>query len=157
MCICFACLSFTQSTKGQMLAKLENTSLRTYFIKSIKCSVAMFGNMSLSHGGSLGIVNIKKRMKVEGAMSLYVQPMNGEVLEIVFDRKSPVIHKQFHEKYRLCNIGPLPKHLKIGKYCIEVKVVELFGPCINNNEYKYCFSNDEKLIAKVERLWVITH
>lgn len=117
----------------------------------------MFGNMSLSHGGSLGIVNIKKRMKVEGAMSLYVQPMNGEVLEIVFDRKSPVIHKQFHEKYRLCNIGPLPKHLKIGKYCIEVKVVELFGPCINNNEYKYCFSNDEKLIAKVERLWVITH
>jgi len=120
-----------------MSTKLENASLRTNLIKSIKCYVAKYGKMSLSHDGSLGNVNIKKRVKVEGAMSLYVQPMYDEVLEIIFDRKSPIIHKQFHKKYRLCNSGPLLKHLKIGKDCIEVKVVELFGPCINNNGYKY--------------------
>jgi hypothetical protein len=57
----------------------------------------------------------------------------------------------------LCDIGPLPKHLKIGKNYTKAKVVELFGPYINNNGYMYCFSDDEKLITKVEVLWMIPH
>jgi hypothetical protein len=68
-----------------MLAKLENASLCTYFVKRIKCSIAKSGKMSLSHNGSLGDVDIKKIVKVEGAMSLYVQPLYGEVPKIGFD------------------------------------------------------------------------
>jgi hypothetical protein len=49
--------------------------------------------MSLSHSGSLGNANIKKKVKVEGVMSLDVQPLYGEVPKIVFDRKNPITHK----------------------------------------------------------------
>jgi hypothetical protein len=76
-----------------MLAKLENASLRTYLIENIKCFVAKPSKMSLSQGGNLGNAYIKKRVKVEGVVSPYVQPLYGEVLEIVFDRKSMVTHK----------------------------------------------------------------
>jgi hypothetical protein len=79
MCICFVCLSFTQSTKRQMSPKLENASLCTYLVKIIKCSIAKSSKMSLSHNGSLGNADIKKRVKMEGAMSLYVQPSYGEM------------------------------------------------------------------------------
>jgi hypothetical protein len=36
-------------------------------------------------------------------------------------------------------------------------VVEFFGACINKNGYMYYFLDDEKLIAKVEALWMIAH
>lgn len=68
-----------------MLARLENASLRTYFVKRIKCSIAKSGKMSLSHGGSLGNADIKKIVKVEGAMSLCVQPLYGKVPKVVSD------------------------------------------------------------------------
>jgi hypothetical protein len=76
-----------------MSAMLENASLCTYLVKIIKCSIAKSGKMSLSHNGSLGNANIKKGVKVEGAMSLYVQPLYGKMLKIIFDRKSPITHK----------------------------------------------------------------
>ncbi len=88
-------------------------------------------------------------------MSPYVQPWYGEMPKIIFDRKSSVTCKQFHEKCGLCNTSSSPKCLKIGKDYTEAEVVELFGPCINKNGYRYYFLDDEKLIAKVEALWMI--
>ncbi len=76
-----------------MLARLEDASLCTYLVKIIKCYVVKSSKMSLSHSGSLGNANIKKKVKVEGVMSLDVQPLYGEVPKIVFDRKNPITHK----------------------------------------------------------------
>jgi hypothetical protein len=57
----------------------------------------------------------------------------------------------------LCNFGISQKNLRIGKKVVESEVEAFFGPCIFKNGYKYFFSDDEKLISKVETLWMVTH
>jgi hypothetical protein len=36
-------------------------------------------------------------------------------------------------------------------------VKALFGPCINWNGYRYTYTNNEQLIAQVEKLWMTSH
>jgi hypothetical protein len=48
--------------------------------------------MSLMQGG-MGCVDGKARVKVEGVVNPYVDPLYGEVPEIVFDRKTLFVEK----------------------------------------------------------------
>ncbi len=59
--------------------------------------------------------------------------------------------KEFVEKYGLCNKGLNPKHLKLGKYIEDVEV-EKFKSCINKNNYRYFWLDDDEFIAKAENL-----
>ncbi len=59
--------------------------------------------------------------------------------------------------YDLLNIRPSPKALKLGVDYSEEEVLELFGPLISKNEYRYCFSDNQELVKCVEELWMIAH
>ncbi len=79
-------------------------------------------------------------------------PIYKEQPNLIFDRKHIVTWKEFVKKYGLCNKGLNPKHLKLGKYIEDVEVEKLFKSCINKNNYRYFWLEDEKLIAKAEHL-----
>ncbi len=54
--------------------------------------------------------------------------------------------------YDLCNIGPLPKALKLGVDYSEEEILELFGPLISKNDYRYYFNDNQELVKCVEEL-----
>jgi hypothetical protein len=74
-----------------------------------------------------------------------------------FLTKNIIFQRQFIETYGLCNKGLSPKCLKLCKDFEKAKVEKVFGPCINKNGYRYTWYGDEKIIAEVESLWMITH
>jgi hypothetical protein len=78
-------------------------------------------------------------------------PFYEEQPNLIFDRKHIITWKEFVEKYRLCNKGLYPKHLKLGKYIEDVEV-EKFKSCINKNNYRYFWLDDDEFIAKAENL-----
>lgn len=47
--------------------------------------------------------------------------------------------------------------MKIPRDLIVEEIHKYFGPIQNNNGYKNVFSEDPKLIAKVEGLWIVIH
>jgi len=60
--------------------------------------------------------------------------------------------------YDLNNIRPCPNILKLKfDYSKEEFWNQLFGPTINKNGYKYCFSDDEKLIKHIKEQWMVMH
>jgi hypothetical protein len=79
-------------------------------------------------------------------------PLYKEQLNLIFDKKHVVTWKEFVEKYGLRNEGLNSKHLKLGKYIEDVEVKRLFKSCINKNNYRYFWLEDEKLIANMENL-----
>jgi hypothetical protein len=66
---------------------------------------------------------------------LYVDPLYGEPLKIIFDRRVFVFHKRIVEVYNLCSEGPSPKSLKLSKDFQKEEVHELFGPFVSKNGY----------------------
>ncbi len=52
-------------------------------------------------GNSGGIVNVKKHVKVERIVSSWVEPMHGTPLNIIFDKKNPLLRIEFSNKYGL--------------------------------------------------------
>ncbi len=106
---------------------------------------------------NLGTIDLKKWMKVEGkVVSSWIEPLYATPPKLFFYRKNFIFHKQFFQKYALCNSSILPKNHKIGKEVEESKVEVLLRPCIFRNQYKYSFGDDEKLISNVETLWMVT-
>lgn len=97
--------------------------------------------------GNLGSVDLKKKVKLGGIMSSFVEPLYGKKPNILFDRKNLVFWKQICEKYKLCNKGLHPKRLKLKRGFEEHKVEALFGPCISQNGYMYIYMDNEQLIA----------
>ncbi len=79
-------------------------------------------------------------------------PVYKEQLNLIFDKKHIVTWKKFVEKYGLCNEGLNSKHLKLGKYIEDVEVKRLFKSCMNKNNYRYFWLEDEKVIANMENL-----
>ncbi len=96
--------------------------------------------MSHNIDGSLG-----KKVKREGAVSTWVEPLYGEKPKIIFDKKNVVSRTLMFEKYGFCYQGLSPKQLRIGRDLEEAKVEALFGPNISKNVYRYCHKNDEDL------------
>ncbi len=122
--------------------------------------ICLHANVSLcrSLGGNLGTNLYKlKKVKIEGTMSSWVDPLYDTPPIIIFDKKQHVFWNQFIEQYHICGKGPSPKCLKLGKDFEEVEVEALFGPSISRNGYQYSWSNDEVLIVEVENLWMIAH
>jgi len=108
--------------------------------------------MSLSIDGGLGLIGKNTKVKIkESTLSYYVDPLYGEKLKIIFEKKNEVSWESFWEKY-----GITSKRLKIGEEIKEEEVVVLFGPC-SPNGYEYYRNEDEALIAKVKTLWMIMH
>jgi hypothetical protein len=87
----------------------------------------------------------------------FVNPLFAEQPDIVWDRVNPILRTVFAQKYGLCNKGLNPKHLRVGTHCIEEDVEKLFGPCVNQNGYKYCHSEDEEFVKAVEWQWMVCH
>jgi len=87
----------------------------------------------------------------------WVMPLYDTPLEIIFDKKNHVFRREIEEKYGLCNKRFSRKNLKIEKDLEEKGVEQLFGLSLSRNKYRYNYSNDEQLIAHVERLWMIAH
>jgi hypothetical protein len=82
----------------------------------------------------------------------------AEPLKLIFNQKLPVTCKQFAKVYDLNNIRPCPNILKLKfDYSKEEFWNQLFGPTINKNGYKYCFSDDEKLIKHIKEQWMVMH
>jgi hypothetical protein len=76
-----------------------------------------------SLSSSLGNTNCKlKKVKSEGTLVLWVEPLYGAPPNIIFDRNNLVSRKQFATTYGLCYKGPLPKHLKLNKDFEKVEV-----------------------------------
>ena len=86
----------------------------------------------------------------------FVNPLFAEQPDIVWDRVQPISRATFVQKYGLCNKGINPKHLRVGLHSTEENVEALFGPCINQNDYKYCYSKDE-FVKAVEWQWMVCH
>jgi hypothetical protein len=99
--------------------------------------------MSANVEGSLG-----KKIKTKGAILSWVAPLYATPLDIIFDKKNLNTRKDFVEKYDLCNKGPNPKCLRIGKDLEEEEVEELFGKAISRNGYRYCHTDNEEFITK---------
>jgi hypothetical protein len=97
----------------------------------------------------------KVRLEGGSIVSLYVHPLYGEPLKIIFHRCVFVSHKQFVEVYNVCNKGPSPKSLRWSKDFHEEEVQELFGPCVSKNGYWYCFNDNVDIIKSVEKVWMI--
>jgi hypothetical protein len=49
--------------------------------------------------GNLGSVDLKKKVKLEGIVSSFVEPLYGKKPDILFDRKNLVPQKKIYEKY----------------------------------------------------------
>jgi hypothetical protein len=111
-----------------------------------------------SLGNSGATMDFKKRVKVEGGVVFsWVVPLYGTPLEIIFYKKNHVFLTEIEEKYGLCNKRLSPNSLKIRRDLEEKEVEQLFGLSLSRNKYRYSYSNDEQLIAHVERLWMIAH
>jgi hypothetical protein len=84
-----------------------------------------------------GVVETKLcKIKLERMfVSLYVDPLYGEPLKIIFDKCVFVFQKTIVEIYNLCNKGPSPKRLKLSKDFQKEELHELFGPCLSKNGY----------------------
>jgi hypothetical protein len=74
---------------------------------------------------TIGRKNLKKKMKVESTISLYVHALFINPPKIIFDRKIPLTCKQFVDAYGLCSIKPFPKNLKLGLDYTKEEVLEL--------------------------------
>jgi hypothetical protein len=48
-----------------------------------------------SLGGSGGVINVKKRVKVEGSVTSWVEPMYGTPPNIIFDGNNPLFNIEF--------------------------------------------------------------
>jgi hypothetical protein len=93
--------------------------------------ISLHANASLgkSLGGNLGTNPCKlKKVKIEGVVSSWVDPLYSTPPVIKFDKKLPVFRNQFIEQYHICGKGPSPKCLKLGKDFEHAKVDALFGP-----------------------------
>ncbi len=72
-------------------------------------------------------------------------------LKFIFNQKFPITCKQSTKVYDLNKTRPCPKRLKLRlDYSKEEFWNQLFGPIVNKNGYKYCFSDDEKLIKHIK-------
>ncbi len=104
-------------------------TIKFYFIFPMSISKNANGNGSLisfhanvSLCGSLGGNNLStnlcklKRVKIEGAMSYWIDPLYGTPPIIMFDKK------QLVEQYHICYKGPSLKCLKFGKDFEEVEI-----------------------------------
>jgi hypothetical protein len=123
-------------------------------------SIIATNTMSLSVDAidSLGAIDLKKYVKLEHVVSSWVDPLYGTPPKIIFDKKPLPSRKEIFDKFvDLYSKRPTPKHLKVGRDFLEKKVEAIFGPSINRNGYRYCHTNDEELIARVENLFMVTH
>lgn len=82
-------------------------------------------------------------------------PLYVEVLEI--GDGSPISHKIFVKIYGFSSKGMKPKRVRIPKDLTIEEVSNFFGPIHNKNGHNYVHSEDNVLIAKVERLWMFVH
>jgi hypothetical protein len=87
----------------------------------------------------------------------FVNPLFAERPIIVWDRVNPISRTVFAEKYGLSNKGLNPKHLREGTHCTKEDVGKLFGPCVNQNGYKYSHKKDEEFVKAVEWQWMVYH
>ncbi len=67
------------------------------FDNTIMFQFTIEGNL----GNSGGIVNVKKHVKVEGSVLSWVESMHGTPLNIIFDKKNPLLQIEFSNKYGL--------------------------------------------------------
>jgi hypothetical protein len=103
-----------------------------------------------SLGSNLGNTNCKlKKVKSEGSLALWVEPLYGTPRNIIFDKNNLVSKKKFATTYGLCYKGLSPKHLKLNKGFEKVKIEKIFGPYLNKNGYQYSWSQNEKIIVKI--------
>ncbi len=75
----------------------------------------------------------------------------------ILDVGGPMNRKVFVEHYDICLEGLNPKCIRIPRKIIVEEVHMYFGPMHNKNGYNYVFSEDLKVIAKVEGLWMVIH
>jgi hypothetical protein len=75
----------------------------------------------------------------------------------VLNGGGPMSCKMFVKHYDLCSKGLNPKCIKIPRKIIVEETHKYFGPMHNKNGYNYVFSEDPKMIAKVEGLWMVIH
>ena len=47
-----------------------------------------------------------------------------------------------------------PKQIRVPRDCTNDEVVALFGPTVGKNGHHYTECKDEKLIARIENLWM---
>jgi hypothetical protein len=71
--------------------------------------------MSISLDGSLGTIRHHTKVKIEGVVSCYIDPLYGTIPKIIFDKKTEPSQENFLEKSCISNEGLLPKNLRIGK------------------------------------------
>ncbi len=65
--------------------------------------------------------------------------------------------KNFEDKYDLGFIGLNLRHIRMPRDCTKEEVEKLFGPVVNKNGDCYMECTNPKILAQVERLWMITH
>ena len=118
-------------------------------LRSISTRLAMSEVISVDGGPSGGMVERKT--------ASYVRPLYAEAPKLIFDRVHAVSRTQFAKKYGLNNGGMSPKQLRVGTHCTEAEVERWFGPCVNQNGYKYCHLDDEEFVKAVELNWMICH
>lgn len=88
----------------------------------------------------------------------YAYPIYGEAPELFEEHASRSYTKEeFAEKYILDCGGMNPKHIRVPRDCTNDEVVALFGPTVGKNGHHYTECKDEKLIARIENLWMILH
>jgi hypothetical protein len=66
--------------------------------------------------GSIGSLELKCRVKVEGELLSYVKPIYGKPSEIILDIKAPIVHSQITRRYKLCKkLILIRKGWRLGK------------------------------------------
>jgi hypothetical protein len=66
---------------------------------------------------------------------VWVEPLYGKKLNVIFDKKQPISKQQFAYTYDICNKGPLPKGFKLGRNFEKENVKKKIGSYINKNGY----------------------
>jgi hypothetical protein len=63
--------------------------------------------------------------------------------------------KKFEDKYDLGFIGLNPRHIRLPRDCTKEEIEKLFGPIVSKNGHHDMECTNPKILAQVERLWMI--
>ena len=108
--------------------------------------------------------NTALKVKVEGSSGSlrkkkigYAPPVFAEPpILFPFTLSRGYTRKEFAEKYDLNHSGMSPKQLR-DTDVTDAELVSFFGPTVNKNGHRYMFLNDEALIERIERMWMVCH